>query len=90
MKLTDHFDVPADVVAREVGGETMLLDLASGTYFGLDEVGAKVWQTLEDGRSPAQACDAIFAAYEVERDILECDVLALLEQLLESGLITVR
>ncbi len=87
MKLTDRFAISDDVVAREVGGETMLLDLASGTYFGLDPVGGRIWQLLEDGTSASEACEALGAEYEVTREELERDVLALLADLLEHRLI---
>jgi hypothetical protein len=87
VNLTDPVSISVDVVAREVGGETMLLDLESGTYFGLDEVGACVWRAIEDGRTPAEACEAIIAAYDVERDVAERDLAGLLGQLLEKGLI---
>ena len=89
MNLTDRFLVSDEVVAREVGGETMLLDLSSGTYFGLDAVGGRIWQLLEDGTSPAEACDTLIEEYEVARDKLERDILDLLTELRDRRLITV-
>ena len=88
MNIADRLEVSPDVVAREVGGETMLLDLASGTYFGLDAVGSRVWQALEDGSSLTEACDKVAAEYDVARDQLESDVLALAGRLLEQGLVS--
>ncbi len=88
MNIADRLEVSPDVVAREVGGETMLLDLASGTYFGLDAVGSRVWQALEDGGSLTEACDKVAAEYDVARDQLESDVLALAGRLLEQGLVS--
>lgn len=88
MNIADRLEVSPDVVAREVGGETMLLDLASGTYFGLDAVGGRVWQALEDGSSLTEACDKVAGEYDVARDQLESDVLALAERLLEQGLVS--
>ncbi len=88
MKLSDQISVSPDVIAREVGGETMLLDLDSGTYFGLDAIGGRIWQALESDTMLADACDAILAEYEVTREDLERDVLALLEQLAAHKLIT--
>jgi Coenzyme PQQ synthesis protein D (PqqD) len=88
VKLTDPIAISPEVVAREVGGETMLLDLASGTYFGLDAVGSRVWQLIEDqGVTLAGACDILVGEYEVSREDLERDVLALAGQLVENGLI---
>ena len=87
MNLTDTFALSDDVVAREVGGETMLLDLASGTYFGLDPIGGRLWQVLEQGGTLAGACDQIAGDYDVPRDVLEADILALVSQLVERRLI---
>ncbi|MBK9987508.1 MAG: hypothetical protein IPP21_11335 [Betaproteobacteria bacterium] len=42
MNLSDKVTIPTQVMARTVGDETVILDLASGTYFGLDPVGAHV------------------------------------------------
>lgn len=87
MNLSDRFEISDDVVAREVGGEIMILDLDSGNYFGLADIGCRIWKLLEDGSSAAEACDALIAEYDVARDVLEGDVLALLSDLLERRLI---
>lgn len=90
MKLTDRLIASSDVVAREVGGETILLDLASGTYFGLDPVGARIWSLIEEAESItlSQVCDAIFEEFEVPREELVRDVLALAEKLTEQQLVS--
>ncbi len=87
MTLNDKLEASPDVVARMVGGETMLLDLASGTYFGLDDVGGKIWDQLEGGASLAQVCDAIERDYAVDRQVLEHDVLKLAAELAEKQLV---
>ena len=66
MKMSDRIELSSDVVSREVGSETMLLNLASGTYFGLDPVGARFWQLLEEGRTAVEARDVILNEYDVE------------------------
>ena len=87
MKLTDKFRLSEDVVTREVGDETMLLDLASGTYFGLDAVGGRFWQLLEEGKSALEGRDALLEAYDVGADQLTQDLEALLADLAAHGLI---
>ncbi len=78
-----------DVVAREVGGELVLLDLGSGTYFGLNTVGGHIWQLLEAGdQTIAALCDAVEAEFDVDRDTVERDVAVLASQLVENGLVT--
>lgn len=88
MKLTDPFTISPDAVAREVGGETLLLDLASGTYFGLDPIGGRIWKALEEGTGLEAACAAILEDFDVTQEVLERDVLALLDQLARQKLIT--
>lgn len=90
MTLTDRLTPSPDVVAREVGGETILLDLVSGNYFSFDPVGSRIWHLLEEGGCTlAEACEVLIGEYEVERPQLEADVLALAKGLSEQGLATV-
>jgi Coenzyme PQQ synthesis protein D (PqqD) len=88
MKLTDAVTLSEDVVAREVGEETMLLDLASGTYFGLNPVGGRFWQLLEEGRSVSEARDTLLGEFDVEEAILDSDLTALLEEMAGKGLVS--
>jgi hypothetical protein len=88
MQLSDKFAVSDEVVAREVGGEMVLLDLASGQYFGLDTVGGRIWELLsERPHSLRQLCDAIEAEFDAPRSQIEADLLALATQLSERELI---
>ncbi len=87
MNLSDRFAVPPDVMARQVGEETVILDLASGTYFGLDPVGAHMWQAMVEGKTLAQVCERMLAMYEVSRGDIERDVLALGQKLFDKKLI---
>lgn len=90
MTLEDCVSRSPDIVAREVGGETVLLDLAGGTYFGLNEVGGKIWAMLESGpHSLVDICAALLEEYDVTRDDLETDVLALAGDLQAQGLVTI-
>jgi hypothetical protein len=87
MNLSDRIAVPPDVMARQVGEETVILDLASGTYFGLDPVGAHMWQAMVEGKTLAQVCERMLAMYEVSRGDIERDVLALGQKLFDKKLI---
>lgn len=77
-------------MARQVGDETVLLDLASGNYYGLDAVGARMWQLLGEGRTLPEICDALLVEYEVTREALERDLERLVTELGEKGLLTLR
>jgi hypothetical protein len=89
MNLTDKVIIPAQVMARQVGTETVLLDLASGTYFGLDPVGARIWELMGEGKTLAQVCDTMQAEFEVTREDIERDVLDLVEKLQAQQLISI-
>ena len=87
MKLSDKLGIPPQVMARLVGEEIVILDLAAGTYFGLDPVGARIWQLMGEGRTLAEICATMLDEYEVEREQLEADVLRLAGELAERGLV---
>ena len=88
MNLTDKVILPAQVMARQVGDETVILDLTSGTYYGLDPVGARIWQLMADGQTLMQVCEVMLSEYDVTREDIERDVLALVQTLLERKLVS--
>ncbi len=88
MKLTDKLTIPQQVMTRTVGDETVILDLATGTYFGLDPVGARIWELLSEGKTLAEVCDRMLDEYDVSREQLELDALRLAQELAEQGLVT--
>jgi len=90
VNLSDRVNIPPEVMARTVGDETVILDLASGTYFGLDPVGARMWDLMGEGMTLAEVCDRMLDEYEVSRDQLEGDTLRLGEELQRQGLIQVQ
>jgi hypothetical protein len=89
MNLTDKPTIPAQVMARQVGDETVILDLGSGTYFGLDPVGARIWQLIGEGKTLGEICDTMLDEYDVTREALERDVVELADKLLEQKLISI-
>lgn len=86
LNLESRLEAAQSVVTRGVGDDTMLLDLESGTYFGLDPIGSEIWQAIESNQSLGEACDRLEALYEVTREQLERDVIALAVELVEKGL----
>lgn len=90
MNLTDRVAIPAQVMARQVGNETVILDLASGTYFGLDTVGARIWILLSEGKTIGEICRTMLDEYEVEPAPLEKDVFSLLQTLERQGLVKIE
>jgi len=79
-----------DVLFQEVGGEAVLLNLASEQYFGLDPVGTRIWQLLGEDARLQHAFETMQAEYEVEPALLESDLLTLVGKLAEAGLVKVE
>lgn len=79
--------IAPSVVFKKVGDETVLLDFDAGVYYGLDSVGARVWELLADGQTVPRILDVLMDEYEVAREVLEHDVAALLADLVASGLV---
>ena len=90
MNFSDKASIPEHVLARHVGDETVILDMASGTYFGLDAVGARIWQLVSDGMSFAEIRDVMLAEYDVSLADIERDIAALAANLQSYGLIAGR
>ena len=77
-----------DVLVRNLDGEAVLLDLASGTYFGLNEVGARVWELIEAGATVGSIKKTLVDEFEVEEPVLAADLGALFQSLLDRGLVS--
>ena len=80
---------PDAVLVRQLGNESVLLNLESEAYFGLDEVGTRMWAALEHTASLQQAFEVLADEYEVEPEQLRADLARFVEQLAESGLVEV-
>lgn len=77
-----------DVVFRDLAGEAVILNLATGTYFGLDEVGTRIWHVLAEHGSKDKVIEVLLGEYEVEEGQLRSDVDHLIQQLSDKGLVT--
>ena len=76
-----------DVVFRDLEGEAVLLDLSTGTYFGLNEVATRVWTLLGTGAPIATIVDVIADEYEAEPEAIAKDIEALLGELRSRRLV---
>ena len=81
--------VSKDQVSCDLEGEAAILNLKNSVYYGLDPVGARVWQLIQEPTSLAQIRDVLRAEYDVEASQLEADIGDLVEQLAEQGLIEI-
>lgn len=90
IRLTSRASVPPDVLIQELQGESVLLNLRTGRYFGLDSVGTRMWMVLTTTESLQAACDSLLDEYEVEQERLQQDLRNLVEKLVERGLVEVN
>lgn len=80
----------SEVLFQEVGGEAVLLDLASEQYFGLNAVGTRIWQLLEAPSGLADVHRILCSEFEADHARIEGDLLALVGKLRDAGLIMVE
>ena len=82
--------LPEEVIFQELDSEAVLLNLRSGVYYGLNNVGARIWSLIQQPRTVAEIRDTILQEYEVEPERSEPDVIALLQKLAGEGLIEIK
>ncbi len=80
--------VPKAVLMREIGGEAVILNLDSEKYYGLNEVGARVWVALTTASSIQAAYETLLSEFAVQPDQLRQDLESLVADLAEHGLVT--
>ncbi len=76
-------------VSADLQGEAVILNLKSGVYYGLNPIGALVWEKLQQPCSVRQLRDAILAEYAVEEHQCEADLFVLLQGLMDAGLVEI-
>lgn len=86
LTLDSRLTQSSDVLFQNLDGEAVLLDLSSETYFGLNEVGTRVWELLESTSLLSDVCVQLQSEYEVERERAESDLLELASRLISAGL----
>jgi hypothetical protein len=93
MTLSLHSQVRAapEQVSSDLAGETVILELGRGVYYGLADVGARVWELLREPRTVGEIRDIIVSEYEdVESERAGADLLSLLAEMQTRGLVEVR
>jgi hypothetical protein len=78
-----------DVLFQELQGETVLLNLKTGVYFGLDTVGTRIWQLLDEHEVLSDVVKAMLLDYDVTEQACSDDVVALVRRMEEHGIVTV-
>ena len=87
--LLKRVSVPADVLINEIAGESVLLNLDGGRYFGLDDVGTDMWKALTTSSSIEQALAQLTTLYDADASALKTDLENLVGRLAEHGLVKI-
>jgi hypothetical protein len=82
--------VSKDQVSCDLAGEAAILGLKNGVYYGLDPVGARIWNLIQTPVLVSAVRDAIVQEYDVEAERCERDLVELLHKLTAEGLIEAR
>jgi len=90
ISFADRAMVPSNVLIRFLDQESVLLNLNTERYFGLDSVGTRMWQLVTAAESIEAAYSQLIDEYDANPQILRANLSDLLDRLAENGLITVR
>ena len=80
--------IPDEIVLQQVENESVVINLLTEKYFGLDEIGTQIWIAITSTSSIQEAIEDLLSEYEVGQNHLEQDVFELAQELEEFGLIS--
>ena len=73
----------------EIGSESVILDLQSGTYYGLNETGNQIWQWLQKPKTFSELYKLVLDEYDVPLEEAIRDIQNLLQEMVNTGLIEI-
>lgn len=76
-----------ELVSADLDGDTVMMGVESGNYFGLSGVGSRIWELLEAPHPVGEILEDLIARYDVSLDVLRPDVEAFLEDMQKHGLV---
>lgn len=86
---SDRVEVPKHVLVRFVEKETVLLNLDTESYYGLDETGTRMWQLVTASPNIDAAYRELLAEFDADPELLRSDLTELLARLVDQGLLQV-
>lgn len=89
ISFAERLILPEDVLISDVEGESVILNVNTERYFGLDEVGTRMLSVLTASNSIQTAYEALLEEYEVEKQTLRHDLAELIDRLVDQGLLEV-
>ncbi|WP_265263958.1 PqqD family protein [Spirulina subsalsa] len=89
MMLTQRVTLAPDVLMQDLAGEAVLLNLNNEQYFGLDEIGTRMLEVLQESSSIAEASAVLVEEYDVDIERLKADLLKFVDELLAYELVEI-
>lgn len=90
MSIPSSITVSQDVIFKEIDGESILLDLQSERYFGLNGVGTRMWHLLTESSDTETILTQLLVEFDVDETTLRQDVIHWIAELVKAGLVTVN
>jgi hypothetical protein len=75
------------LIATDMDGETVMMDMETGAYFGLSGVGGRVWDLLAEPHSPSELAEVLVSEFDVDPETCRADLQQFLESLIENDLV---
>lgn len=79
-----------DLIATDMDGETVMMSIERGEYYGIGGVGSRVWSLLEQPASLATVVATIRAEFDVDEATCQADMARFLDELQQLGLVTIH
>ncbi len=76
-----------NIIARDLQGETVLLNKENGDYFTLNGIGSEVYNCINDGMETGEIIDLLFGKYDIEYDKLKTDIISLIDGMKEKNIL---
>ena len=90
ISFSDRVEVPKHVLVRFLDNESVFLNLETEHYYGLDEIGTRMWQAVTAAPYIEAAYEQLLSQFEVEAQQLRQNFSELLERLVNDGLLRVH
>jgi hypothetical protein len=76
-----------EMVSGNMDGETVMMSITRGEYFGLDLIGSRIWEILKQPVTIEALIEQLLTEYEIDRETCSRDVMDFLKQIQEKGLL---
>ena len=78
-----------ELVSSDLDGETVMMSVENGKYYGMDAIGSRIWALIKEPCSVSELCNILLTEFKVDRERCEKDVLIFLNKLAEDNLVKV-